>query len=131
MGTVQENEPLLGSGFWGLVIALGVVLILVLPGMAIYEVYTWLRYGAWPSINMYDVLLYAKVDAPKVNWIGIQRISDWICKQQIILTVPIFGVLVAIIASHYQDEAEKRERDRRASKRGAANNPSSYATPDE
>jgi hypothetical protein len=47
-------------------------------GIVLWHAITWLRTGEWPSLSLEYALGWLGVDQPQVDWVGGQRIIDWI-----------------------------------------------------
>ena len=62
-----------------------------------WQVYTWLRLGAWPELPFFELFRYFEIDLTIVyaptDWHGIAKIAQWILGLPLSLSVPVLIVL--------------------------------------
>ncbi len=62
-----------------------------------WQVYTWLRLGAWPELPFFELFRYFEIDLTIVyaptDWHGIAKIAQWILDLPLSLSVPVLIVL--------------------------------------
>ena len=75
------------------IIAAGIFAVAVIG----WQVYTWLRLGAWPGLPFFDLFKYFEIDLSIVyaptDWQGLAKIARWILDLPLSLCVPLLIVL--------------------------------------
>lgn len=79
---------------WGILLMLIVTLCII-----IYEAYVWLKMGVWPDIPLSTTLYYLNLSYPRVEWLGIQKIIDWLLNGPISAWSFFVGLLLIFIGS--------------------------------
>jgi len=71
----------------------------MLPGPAIlcWQAYHWLREGLWLPLPISKLFTYNDWPIPHVNWVGAQKIIDWLLDTPSSLVAFILGLLVVVV----------------------------------
>ena len=76
----------------------GLAVTLLAPtGVWIYQIYTWLRYGAWPPMPL-DEIFIVKNLANEIDWLGLRRLYEFFVSINIGFVTLILGVFLAFLA---------------------------------
>jgi hypothetical protein len=104
-----NKQPLLGSGFWALIVTFCVLIFLSGPAIFAYESYIWLRSGHRPSFNIYDLFAYAGFSVPTTNWLGVRKILEWFFAQELVWALPIISIPLGVVAVIFEEAAGTKE----------------------
>lgn len=74
----------------GILIAVGGLLI------PIWQGYWWLRHGMWPEIPLRVTWIWLDRPFPEFQWIGVQKIADWIFDQATSTVMVVIGAALAM-----------------------------------
>ncbi|HEX8574556.1 MAG TPA: hypothetical protein VF759_17580 [Allosphingosinicella sp.] len=101
------------EGYAGLAWFVFFAMVLAGPGLLAYQAYRWLRWGAWHTISVRDWLEWASFGTPRVGWVGVQRIIDFLLSLPLWLVTPAVGILLLWLF-FWGPEDRRRERERAA-----------------
>lgn len=88
------RQPFFGRGLWELMGRIGALLVLAAIGIVGWQCYEWLRFGEWPSLTVLSVLAWSKIRAPHTEWIGVQKMIDWVLQWPASVPSFIFGAIL-------------------------------------
>ena len=63
-----------------------------------YQSYAWLRFGAWPRLNIVWALDQLGVSRPYVDWVGLQQVIDLLLAGPLSVTALVLGIVIASLA---------------------------------
>ena len=80
-----------------------------MPGVAIfvgffvwlYQIYSWLRYGYWPDITALDWLYRNNIQAPNLEWKGIDQVLMWFLEFPIGWKLMVIGVVLKTLRLYF------------------------------
>jgi hypothetical protein len=77
------------------------------PAIWAYQLFHWLRWGTWQGISASDAFEWAGIGEPSFEWVGIQKVSDFIMRQPFSLVW--FFLMVGLVWSFaaWADRTEK------------------------
>jgi hypothetical protein len=84
----------------------GIGLILCGVGCFLYQIYFWLRYGAWFPISLTYISQYLGIDHPQMSWAGFQRIIDWIMDSPASVWLILSGATLLFGSQDSEKEAQ-------------------------
>jgi hypothetical protein len=58
-----------------------------------YQCLTWLRFGEWIPYSLLDIWLWAGWGWPSVEWVGAQKIIDWLLGDFLALPTTIIALV--------------------------------------
>ena len=73
------------------------VALLAPTGLWVYQIYNWLRYGAWPPMPL-DEIFIVKNLANEIDWLGLRRLYEFFVSINIGFVTLILGVFLAFLA---------------------------------
>lgn len=80
-------------------------------GLGIAHAYEWLRYGASGSYHVSALFADIPLGYPRVSWVGVQSVIDWIMASPAGWVLFISGGLLCWIGGAYSDDYDKQARD--------------------
>jgi hypothetical protein len=69
------------------------------PAILAWQGYSWLRTGIWTALPISKTFAYFELPVPSTNWLGLQRIIDWIFDIPSSLAVFVLSFIVVIICA--------------------------------
>ena len=88
----------LGDILYSLVFIVPILFGLIVIG---WQVYTWLRIGAWPSLPFSEAFIYFNVNLTNIyypsDWQGLAKIAQWVLNLPLSICVPVLIILFAKI----------------------------------
>lgn len=94
----EPSKPSLDDHFLTASILACIAAWLAAIGIVCWQALTWLRYARWPHLTIADALQLAGSGPPRFTWMGVQRLSDWLCGLPLALALPLAGVLLVWFA---------------------------------
>lgn len=77
-----------------------------------WQTYFWLRYGAWPSLEVIDGLHYFGLRTPQVTWIGFQTLIEYGVSQTLAFGIFIAFLIASLVSFCVMSVAAQEERVR-------------------
>lgn len=72
------------------------LMLFVGPAVLAWQGYSWLRTGIWTALPVSRAFIYFEWLMPSTNWVGLQKIIDWIF--DIPTSLVVFVLSIAFIA---------------------------------
>jgi hypothetical protein len=75
------------------------ILSFVLPwlgaiGILGWQSFQWLRFGAWPRLDMLDLF----DSHPYASWVGVQKLIDWWLGTSLSVNLFVIGLVLFVVA---------------------------------
>jgi hypothetical protein len=86
--------------------------ILIGPAILAWQGYSWLRTGVWTALPLSKTFNYFEWPIPSTNWLGFQKIIDWIFDIPTSMAVLVLSFVVLVICAFLQVSIEKHLDDR-------------------
>jgi len=88
-------------------------LLLIGPAILAWQGYSWLRTGVWTALPISKTVSYFEWPLPSTNWLGLQKIIDWMFDLPTSGTVFVLSFVLMVICLLLQVEFEKYVANRR------------------
>jgi hypothetical protein len=83
-----------------------------------WQCYSWLRTGVWTALPMSKAFTYFEWPIPSTNWLGFQKIIDWVFDIPTTLVVLalslLFVIICAMVEALYDNYQSNRARAHRS-----------------
>ena len=79
------------------VVVAGSMLLFFGCGTLFYQLYIWLKTGAWGSLPLSTGLKFIGIDDPRTGWSESQKTVDWLLATPLCLWFIMIGVCIMII----------------------------------
>ena len=79
----------------GSLLPIGLLSMLITPGIWAYQIIYWLRSGDWFPISLADGLHGIGLGVPRFAWVGVQKISDFV--MELPLSIMIFFAILGLM----------------------------------
>jgi hypothetical protein len=88
------------------------LLILTAPAILAWQGYSWLRTGVWTALPISKTFTYFEWSLPSTNWVGLQKIIDWVFDIPTSMAVFTLSLVAIVICSIVQALFESYRADK-------------------
>jgi ABC-type cobalamin transport system permease subunit len=75
------------------------LLMLIGPAILAWQGYSWLKTGIWTALPISKTFTYFEWPMPSTNWLGLQKIIDWVFDIPTSLAVFVLSFIVMVICA--------------------------------
>ena len=68
------------------------------------HLYSWMRYGIWPTYLTIQLFMDLGLLYPTVSWIGIQKVIDWSMRSYAVTFIFFSGVGIMMMGGAFTDQ---------------------------
>ena len=87
----RERADAVGAG----IMAIGACAIIGSPAIVLWQAFQWLKYGIWSDVLIRDACQWAGLEVWPTEWLGVNRIINWILDEPLWLGLLSVGLLIA------------------------------------